>query len=126
MPTAGAAATAEATPSPGKAPAAGKGKGGQQTRSIQAGGRPGAGCSRDQKRKIRLVYTEIYQVEQSIDQDIPRETKKYTEIYPVIPSYRMLYRLGVIPSYTVVPIRVIPSITQYILWPILYTELNLV
>ena len=62
------------------------------------GPRPDAGCSRDQKRKIRLVYTEIYQVEQSIYQDIPRETKKYTEIYPVIPSYRMLYR--VIPSYT--------------------------
>jgi hypothetical protein len=69
---------------------------GQQMRSIQAGGQPGAGCSRDQKQKIRFVCTEIYQDEQSMYEVIPQQAiviPRYTEIYRVTECYPELYRV---------------------------------
>ena len=71
--------------------------------SIQAGGQPGAGCSRDQKQQFRFVCAEIYQDEQSMYkdeqsmyEDVPRETNvilRYIEIYPVTDCYTELYRV---------------------------------
>ena len=63
--------------------------------------------------KLNRVYTKIYLEKR---RSIPR----YTQLYPVNGCYTELNR--------VIPIRVILSITvtQYILWPKIYTELNLV
>ena len=72
-------------------------------RSIQAGGQPGAGCSRDQKQKIRFVCTEIYQDEESMYEVITREANvipRYTEIYRVTECYSELYRVIPILVYT--------------------------
>jgi len=95
---------------------------GQQTRSIQAGGRgrvqDAAGTKNGKSdwyipryTKLNTVYLELYL-------DKRRSIPRYTQLYPVTGCYTELSR--------VIPIRVIPSITQYILWPKLYTELNLV
>ena len=89
---------------------------GQQMRSIQAGGQPGAGCSRDQKQQFRFQVC--------MCQDIPRWTESVRMLYWDILRYTQLYRA--IPSYTHPGIyRVILSITRYtsILWPKVYTVL---
>ena len=68
--------------------------------SIQAGGQPGAGCSRDQKQQFRFVCAEIYQDEQSMYEDEQSMYECYTEIYRDILSYIKLYRVIPILVYT--------------------------